>query len=288
MGEPELFSPRVHRIDVENGPNRVLKIAFEMVNPFRNPLTGLHIWTRVRAMDGNVLVAEGDFAKPWRGEPPSLYVYPYNSRILFDLYLPFSDAVLADIEAHRQGKDMSLEFSGEVTYSFAHMDPPSRGHYFMGEPRWIPLTPHGMAITHAIPQSEWLKLMAQMRWQDYKTLEIPRNSNAKIARAYKQLEEASTHYRNGRWDTCMFHCKKAYEAAMRDASGEDDLKKAAAVVLKNQPGEKGEKLNDLLLALGEYTHLARHEGKNPVSLDRFDAAQCLFMTTAAVDFIANQ
>lgn len=55
--------PRARRIDVEPGPNRVLKIEFEVVNPFQNPLTGMHIWTSVRAQDSNVLVAEGDFAK---------------------------------------------------------------------------------------------------------------------------------------------------------------------------------------------------------------------------------
>ena len=268
--------------------NRMVMINCEMANPFDYPITGVDVSVHVKAKVGNhfVEIAQGLPAHVSRGEPPTLYLYPPKSQLHFVVLLRMEREILGEIEKLRSS-DVALSVSGDVVYSIAHRQ---QGHYFMGERRWDVLTRQGKPERHTIPQSEWLQILSRMHWKDYEILEIPRNpsGDSRFARAYGQLQVASGHYRNGQWDTCMMHCRKAYEAAMKDASNKEDMAKAAASVLSKHHGPKKEKLNDLLLALGEYTHLARHEGSQPVSFDKFDAAQCLFMTTAAIDFIANQ
>jgi hypothetical protein len=288
---PEDFAPRIQSLNVEQSPARTLRVDFEAVNPFTNAITGLDLWLRVRARlsRGHILVAEGNFARFWTGEASPLYLYEPQGRIHIEARIPLPAAVLAEIESKRDG-EVELEITGEVAYSIAHRPKAEMGHAYMGERRRIAFTPNGgNSIYHTIHQSEWLKLLNQLGWQDTELLEVPRlrDGPSKLTRAYQCLQAASRHFRDGHWDSSMSQCRKAYEAAMKDATGEADLKAAATILFQQATGKKQDALNALFISLGEYTHLSRHEGTDPLTFGRADAALCLFSTSAAVDYIAN-
>lgn len=284
----EAFGGKIRSLEI--APDRRIILHCQMTNHYEYPLTGIEVVATITAHVGGQMVrlAEGLRGYVGRGEPPSAYYYPPKLDFELIAIVPVTNEQLAEIESIRTD-DVSLSIMGEVSYSIAHQLNENAGHWAMGERRWNLLTRNGRPDNFHCPQSEWLKHLARLKWNDYEVLEIPRNKgDSRFSRAYEQLGKASSQYRNGQWDSCALHCRKAYEAAMKDATGDDELKRAAEAVLSRHAGVKKERLTSLLLALGAYTHLARHEGLEQVHFDRFDAAQVLFMTTAAVDFIANQ
>lgn len=276
---------------VEAGPGRRLIIRLGLVNPYNHPITGVEVLANVYARVGSEMIqlAEGLRGHVGRGEPPSRYYYPPSAEFELILMVNLSKDALGEIETLRT-HDIALSIMGDVIYSIAHRVSDKTDHWLMGDRRWDVLTDGNHPLVIPIPQSEWLKHLKRLNWSDYEVLEIPRNkaSDARFARAYAQLAKASTLYRNGEWDGCGLHCRRAFEAVMKDSTRKKDIAQAAEILLAKHPTEKKEALNGLLLALGRYTHLARHEGAEAVSFDKYDAAQVFFMTTAAVDFIANQ
>lgn len=61
------------------------------------------------------------------------------------------------------------------------------------------------------------------------------------------------------WEESMLNCRKAFEAIIQDATGENDMGKAHQVFMSIiGEDEKAKCFDSLTKSLGEFLHLGRH------------------------------
>lgn len=283
----DVFGVKNHRVHAMSRPRRGLVINFELTSPFEYKIIGLDSRLSVK-MDGGRIVAEGKLLKFATNVPHHYLLYEPHAEIRAEMQLELSGAMLRLIEDERGGRDVDFEIDGEIEYSIAHQIP-NQGHWSMGERRLRPFYTSSGSYRVRISQSDWVRYLSQMGWEEIEIWEVPTANldPSRMGRSIRLLREALNLLRHDHVSDCMAKCRKAFEAAVHDASQIEDFGKGIETLMQRVPASKRKEVDDLLRRLGAFTHLARHEGAEEVPLSRDDALLCLGLTRAAVEYVAK-
>ncbi len=138
-----------------------------------------------------------------------------------------------------------------------------------------------------VAQSGWLQHLKEMEWNEYELFEVPRLPLVRsegLNRALSCLSEAQTALRLHDYDTVLFKCRKAFEAAAK-AGGKTDLKAGFADLCRSAFTDHPEKpavYDSVMGALGRFAHkLGRHEQMPAVPVSREDA-EMMYAASVAV------
>ena len=134
-------------------------------------------------------------------------------------------------------------------------------------------------VIHSVAQSDWIKLLAQLKWSALELFEIPLelfSSDPNLKRAIELLREAQNRFSRGDWTGVLQNCRQAFEAAAADIGQSSDKASNFPKLLDRVGGgKKSERLNELVKSLSEYCHLGRHEDFPAVNVTREDARAML-------------
>jgi HEPN domain-containing protein len=135
---------------------------------------------------------------------------------------------------------------------------------------------------YTIPQSEWLKLLSQLKWSAIEIFEVPMESlspDPNLRRAIELLREAQNRFLRGDWPGVLQNCRQAFEAAAADVGQTSDKSSNFQQLLDRVGGgKKSEKLNEVVKSLSGFCQLGRHEDLPAVSITREDARAALRCT----------
>jgi hypothetical protein len=272
----------------EPPPRQKLALACEVTNPATFDICLLDAWIRVEALNGLTL-AEGKLFQSMynRVDPAIIRAGKYGSGAIH-IELPVN--VMNNIEQRRAGGDIDLRLSSRIlvsevssTQAGTTLKPPYETEFGDGSTSYI---------EYVIHQSEWVKLLRNLGWSELEIIELPSNrlrSIPPLARALERFEEARQNYRNGDWEETMFNCRKAFEAIVQDVSGVTGMGKAHQVFVSVLgEGEKTDKFDKLVMVLGDFQQLGRHENLPRISINRADAELSLFLTGALLSYLGQQ
>lgn len=281
------------RCEGRGRPNRALLLHCELRNPNPGALCIADAWLDVRLAGGPVIGEGRLFHGLHNMVDPALVWSGNKESSLGEITIPLPPVVIEAIGAHRDGGDLLLRIESRVLLSKVAEGPaglksvlmaPTEGRFSSGIA--------GGPIEYRIPQSEWAMVLKQLEWSEVELVELPADllrSEPRLARARERLLDAQNSLARGDWENVLANCRKAWEAAARGLTGEEDLQ-SALPRLKAHLGDglKADRLNALVTDFGRFLHLGRHEQADAVSIDRADAILAVRVTTSLLSFLARR
>jgi hypothetical protein len=269
-------------------PNRRLELRCEIRNRTQNDICILNAWTRVDLLN-DVNLAEGNLFYSTNNlvDPAAISA---GQQGFGAIVIPLTDRVLAHIEQRRTGGDVSIRiYSRLLIASISKTENIS----LLGVPYEAQFENKGsVSVDYTIPQSEWIKVLRALGWSELEAFEIPSaklKATPGLQRSIDRFTDAQECHRRGDWDEAMVNCRKAFEAIIKDTTREEDLAKAAqafAAIIGNEL--KADKFNKMVIALGNFLHLARHEQLSPVQMKQPDSLLALHLTGAMLAYLGGQ
>jgi HEPN domain len=237
------------------------------------PVAIIYAWINVSVQ--SIPVIEGPYFKQCHA-PAGRSTFPGNGSI----FIPLTGAVLEAIERDRRG-DLELRISSRVLVAPVKEIPLGRESLLLlevGHETTFML--QGTSdFKYTIPQSEWLKLLSQLKWSAIEIFEVPMeslSSDPNLRRAIDLLREAQNRFVRGDWAGVLQNCRQAFEAAAAEVGRTSDKPSNFEQLLDRVGGgKKSEKLSDLVKSLSEFCHLGRHEDFPAVCITREDARAAL-------------
>ncbi len=270
-----------------SGPNMALEIdvTFEW---HREPsfflgLTG-------QATHGNAVVSDIVlFQKTYWGDNSSGNTlitqdkYAYGGKLV----IPVQDESIRHIEDSRNDQDISLRV--DLNYMWQEAIPAPVGND--GQPRFLAGAVRSNTTNVydcIIKRSDWLKRLAEMKWQEYQSFEVakqPLLADQNLAVALKRLEEAQTSLRSGDYSGVLTKCRAAFESAAKyEATGavKEGFMSLLARAFKDDD-TKQSAVNGIIASLSQYAHIGRHEQYPAIHIAREEAE---FVFTASVSLFS--
>lgn len=271
----------------ERPPRRQLEISCHITNPASFDICILDVWIKVEALNG-LRLAEGKLFQSMHNRvDPAIISSGQNGLGAIHVDLPVQ--VLQHIEDRRAGGDVKLLLSSRILVSEVLV---VNNVKTLGIPFETAFGDDSSGrFEYLIPQSEWIKVLKGLAWSELELLELPLvriTATPALTRAIQRFEDAQACYRRGDWSETMMNCRKAFEAVIKDATGEDDLK-AADKAFESLIGEarKAKLLNDVVKNLADFLHLARHEQLPPIQIKPEDAQLALHLTGALLAYLGR-
>lgn len=277
----------VLNLHAQRPPRRQLEISCHITNPASFDICILDVWIEVEGLNGLKLAGGKLFQSMHNRVDPA--IIPSGKNGLGAIHIDLPVQVLQHIEERRAGGDVKLLLSSRVLLSEVLLvnDIKTLGIPF--ETRFGNVSSD--RFEHLIPQSEWIKLLKELAWSELELLELPLakiTATPALTRATQRFEDAQACYRRGDWAETMMDCRKAFEAVIKDVTGEDDLKEATKAFesLIGEP-RKAKALNDVVKDLADFLHLARHEQLPPIQIKLEDARLALHLTGAFLAYLGR-
>lgn len=268
-------------------PNRRVELRCEIRNQTHIDICILNAWMRVELLN-DVNLAEGSLFYSMHNlvDPATI---PAGQQGLGAIVIPLSDNILAHIEKIRTGGDVTFRIYSKLLVSSISK---KENMSLLGVPYEAQFENKGsVSVDYTIPQSEWIKILRALGWSELQAFEIPSAKLKAIPglqRSLDRFNDAQECHRRGDWDESMVNCRKAFEAMIKDATREEDLTKAAqafAGIIGNE--QKADKFNKMVIALGNFLHLARHEQLAPVQMRQTDSLLALHLTGAMLSYLCG-
>jgi hypothetical protein len=264
-------------------PLRALEFDIQLVSKFTDPVVVIGSGCRVSLAHSEV--AHGDLLRLYTA-PARGAAFGGDRELVGTIIAPLSRETLDWIESRRNG---DLEYSLDVTVLVAPVvgtDPET-----LGRPWHQPVMDRfSNPIRAQIPQSEWLKYLRTLGWDETVLFELPVTvPRQSFPQAQARLEEAMGHFRRGDWEESMSSCRKVMEALA--AARTDPTEKPNPKNLREyfEVGEKGDALNSVLYQFGQLLHLARHEHGTAITIKvtRDDALLSLMIAGAFLRYVSS-
>lgn len=278
---------RVTQSHGEGPPMRRLVLTCAVTNESTAPICVLHAWIRVESL-GGLRLAEGSlFHMAHALAYPPVIAQGAEGTGIITIELPAP--VLDSIEHRRSGGDLPLTISSRVLVAETRTD--GEEVVFRRPIQTLFEAGRSGEVLHTIPQSEWVKLLRSMAWSEMELLEFPTReirSDARLARAFKRLEDAQDCCRRGLWEEAVINCRKIFEAMVKDVGGEDSMERAMQVIQTLVSDvAKAQKVNEMVLSVSAFLQLARHEQLPVVTIGPEDAALALHASAALLRYLAT-
>jgi len=278
----------VHITDIyaEGPPKRQLEISCNIKNPNNFDICILDSWTKISANNGLKLSEGKLFCCMYKRIEPA--IIPANDQGIGAFVLQLSTAALKNIEERRAGRDVEISLSSRVLVSEVQI---INGNKVLGVPYETAFGNHE-SFKYTIPQSEWIKMLRNLEWNELELLELPINKIRAIpsmARAFDRFGDAQLCYRREDWPGTMLNCRKIFEAIVQDETGSEGMGKASQAIKSIMgEGKKADCLDKVIKELGTFLHLGRHEQLSSVSIGWADAQLSLHMAGALLAYLGEQ
>ncbi len=268
-------------------PNRRVELRCEIRNQTQIDICILNAWMRVELLN-DVNIAEGSLFYSMHNlvDPATI---PAGQQGLGAIVIPLSDNILTHIEKRRTGGDVTFRIYSKLLVSSISK---KENMSLLGVPYEVQFENKGsVSVDYTIPQSEWIKILRALGWSELQAFEIPAAKLKAIPglqRSIDRFNDAQECHRRGDWDESMVNCRKAFEAMIKDATREEDLSKAVQAfsgIIGNE--QKADKFNKMVIALGNFLHLARHEQLAPVQMRQSDSLLALHLTGAMLSYLGG-
>lgn len=263
-------------------PSRLLRISFNFTHPIQDCIVVVDSWASVTSINGAKLV-EGALLRIQSKE-----LKPKEEGH-GELIVPMTPGALGYIEERRAGGDVELQVSSSIL-AFRRPDAEESNSAIETVYGQLDQGQTG-GFTHKIHQSKWVELLGSLQWSELELLEVPSRNLRTLPipeRALRRFEDAVQQYRKGYWESAIADCRKAYEALIKEASEEDDMRKGreALADLLGEP-RRADALDKSILGLKGFLDLARHEQQPPLEVGPADATFAIRITGALLTFIGE-
>lgn len=269
-------------------PRPLLELTCRVKNLSSSDICLLSAWMRIDTADSLFLDEGYLFHSMHNRVDPAIIRSGETALGAILIHLP--GAVLQQVEERRQGKDIQLRISSRINVCFVeHMDERN----ILGVPFETEFgDPATGYLDYRIAQSDWVVGLKILGWSELEVFELPSTRlriNPQLGRALARFQDALDSHRRGEWEESMANCRKAFEAAMLDVSGKDDLKQGSTATLQLlvTDSTKANRLNAVISELSRFLHLARHESPQSVLIKRADSQLAIHLTAAVLDYLAN-
>lgn len=277
----------VQGLYADQPPRRQLVLTCEITNSAPFDICILDAWVKVEALNGLKLTEGKLFQSMHNRVDPA--IIPQREAGLGSFHIDLPPQVLQRIEEQRAGGDVKLFISSKVLVSEVF---PVNNIKALGVPFETEFKNAGSGrFEYVIPQSEWIKLLKNLAWSELEVLELPTSGLRSVPHLFRALErfkDAQECYRRGGWEESMLNCRKAFEAIVQDATGENDMGKTHQVFMSIiGEDEKAKRFDRLAKSLGEFLHLGRHENLPHISIKRADSELALLLTGALLTYLGQ-
>ncbi len=272
------LSLQVNGFRTHGPPARSLDFEVSVKSRFEEPVVILG--SRVRVLLGDFEVAEGDLLYSHHA-PAKGSAIPAGGEFTATVKAPLSREAIDLVERQRVG-DLEYSIDASLTLAPLHAGPPEA----IGKPWLQYVESRGR---QRIAQSEWVKYLRQLGWDETTLFELPagRASYASPA-AQKRWDEAVEHYRRGNWEDTLVSCRKLFEAlaaAKSDANADrPDPRKLREYF---DTTDKGNTLNEMQKQFTQFLHLGRHDQmpQSGIQIDRKDALLALTISAGLLRYM---
>ncbi|MCA9664206.1 MAG: hypothetical protein KC503_01420 [Myxococcales bacterium] len=146
----------------------------------------------------------------------------------------------------------------------------------------------------AIPQSEWIKRLREMKWDELELIELPRlplMHDEKLAQALARIDEARRALRAGDHSGTISKCRAAFESAAKYEVEGDGVKQGFDLLLERAFGDHQARRRAVEAVIaGLRTHaneLGRHEQYPAVHVSRAEAEFAFASTVSVFSLISR-
>jgi HEPN domain len=287
-------------VSAARGPQRSLRVncRFRWDHPVPSILVGLD----GRVLFGNHTLCETLYLDEWQWAQESPALMYFENRPLGGLIVaPVSREAIAFVEERRHSQyhgdvPLTLQIRFRCQEALTHLPPSPRDGaagrretYVGGAVVW-----DRCEFSVTVPQSEWLKRLAEMEWGQTELFEVaatPLKTSEELKRALQLLHEAQQAMSQGHYNTVLAHCYSACESAANRTAGGDDKKAGWRLLLEDampESEEKREAMDDLIFKLTKYTQVGRHEGLATVPVSREEAEFTLVTTLGLFSMLSRR
>jgi hypothetical protein len=194
---------------------------------------------------------------------------------------------LQSIEDSRSG-DVSFEIRGSLLVASDY----AGGAAAHREVAWdVPYLSNAYPLRLTIPQSDWVKLLDEMKFTNILLYEFPAPAfHPAFARSAEHWKEAWEHHRKNEPDSALMACFKAFECLGFDLTGSTSVTRHQLVksLLANEPNAKQDAFHDVLEKLMHFMHLGRHAKGHPSKVHRDDAEMILLCAASLLGYLSKQ
>ncbi len=257
------------------------RLLFE-VSITQHRISKKETWTSFREISGQVRVgspraAHNDLGKTYP-EVPLVMVAKQSSPELIspDIY---SHLFYIDLDPFQIECIEDLRNGGDLKFTL-HLSGIADGY-------WGPQSRTVQEVHFRANQSDWIKVLGEMKYQEFLLFEIPippENASSELKQAIQYLKQAKDHLLKGHYDEVVGKCRLVLESVTKGLKEESDVQTA---INTYSNGRKEMTKNQRILFLREVArhvcHLPHHvsDDSSNVSYDRTDAT-CVLGVTAAV------
>ncbi|MGA2144285.1 MAG: HEPN domain-containing protein [Bryobacteraceae bacterium] len=204
------------------------------------------------------------------------------------LTAPLSAESIRWIEDQRATNDITIQV--ELKYAWQEALPLAGGTQIAaGRVYWDTADCH-----YRISRSDWLRILAELKWQEYEMFEIaalPLVADANLQQALQLLRHAQEALRSGDYAGALACCRRALESAAKYHVQGDNVKEGFNLLLQAAVPEHEDKrtaLNGVMAKLSEYAHLGRHERYPALRITRAEAEFVVTATIALFSFLSRR
>jgi hypothetical protein len=227
------------------------------------------------------LVANVAFLPDWLNDFPQSQVRPC------DLAWNFERKQIQSIEDSRNG-DVFFEIKGSLLVASDY----TGGAATQREVAWdVPQLNNGYPIRLQIAQSDWVKLLDEMKFTHILLHEFPAPAfHPAFARSAQHWREAWDYHRKNEPDSALMACFKAFECLGFELQGSTAVSRQQLVksLLANEPAAKQEAFQDILEKLTNFMHLGRHAKGHSSKVHRDDAEMILLCAASLLGYLSKQ
>lgn len=266
------------------GPNMAIEIAVSLEWFLQEPAFFLGL--SGQAVFGDKVVGDNvQFQKTYGGNSNDMFIARDSNYIQGKLIIPIRGEAIRFIEENRRDQDVSLNVTLQYTWQEVIQVPGNdKGEMriFAGRVR----NDTASVQECVIKRSDWLKRLAEMKWQEYELFEVakqPLIHDQNLAIALKRLEEAQIALRGGDYSGVLAKCRAAFESAAKHEFNGDTRKGFESLLARAFKGDekKQNTMHSIIKGISEYAHLGRHEQYPVIHIGR-EEAEFLFCSTVSM------
>ncbi|MEW6058518.1 MAG: hypothetical protein AB1540_18130 [Bdellovibrionota bacterium] len=287
---------QVQTVSAQGPPCRSIELDCILENKFGGPseVAILEAWVTV-VTARNLTVADG-FCLRQHHVRTERATFRTGIRYLCKISLPLNAELIEAIEKERHGQDIEFLIRSRVLVApIQSMSMEARQSTFiLAPPEEIEFVDSrgSSPIRHPIAESEWIKILTQLKWSEIELFEVPMeafSADTELQRAIGLVRTAQERFQQGDWDGTLESCYRAFEAASVDAGQTQEKKENFKKLLDRVGGgEKSERLNTLIKSLNNYCHLGRHEDFPAVTITCADARAVLRCTLSIFSLLGGR
>jgi hypothetical protein len=193
---------------------------------------------------------------------------------------------IQNIEESRQG-DVHFEIKGNLLVASDYASGPAGNC----EVAWdSPQLNYAYPIRLKIPQSDWVKLLDELKFTHILLYEFPAPEfHPAFARSAAHWKDAWNHHRKNEPESALMDCFKAFECLGFELTGSTVTRQQLVKSLfVNEPNSKQEAFLALLEKLQTFMHLGRHAGTHPAKIHRDDSEMILLCAASLLGYLSKQ